>query len=150
METDRLIGAGILIACIVAAIIYFGFLFLGFGFEVIATVVSIGFLVVIGIGGWIGWTMASTPAPEPIEDLDLEGIEEEVPELEEVGAPEEFMEELTSIPRVSEGKARALVDSGYRGFGSIRSASMEELTEVEGIGPKLAERIKKRAAEESA
>ncbi|KXB07681.1 hypothetical protein AKJ51_00615 [candidate division MSBL1 archaeon SCGC-AAA382A20] len=81
MDSDRLIGAGIVIGCIIAAILYFGFMFMGYGTQVVMTVVSIAFVIVLGIGGWIGYTMASTPAPEPVEDLD-EMEEEELGESE--------------------------------------------------------------------
>ncbi len=71
MDSSRVLGAGIIIGCVLAAILYFGFIFIGFAEEVLLVVVSIAFLVILGIGGWIGWTMANTPSPEPIEDLDL-------------------------------------------------------------------------------
>lgn len=70
MNSDRALGAGIILACIVAAVLYFGFIYLGFAQEVLLVVVSIALLLVLGIGGWIGLTMASTPSPEPVEDLD--------------------------------------------------------------------------------
>jgi len=41
-----------------------------------------GFIAVggiLGIGAWIGWTMATTPPPKPIEELEKE-IEEETSE----------------------------------------------------------------------
>jgi len=43
-----------------------------------------GFIAVggiLGIGAWIGWTMATTPPPKPIEELEKE-IEEETSEEE--------------------------------------------------------------------
>lgn len=92
MDSDRSIGAGIIIVCIVAAIAFFGPLVVDFpwGFALaVRAVVSIGFLVLLGIGGWIGWTMASTPSPEPVEDLDFEDEELEEVELEEEETEEE-------------------------------------------------------------
>jgi len=43
-------------------------------FWVIAVPVFIAFIAVMGIGMWIGWTMATTPPPRPIEEItsDLE------------------------------------------------------------------------------
>ncbi|KXB03069.1 hypothetical protein AKJ47_02910 [candidate division MSBL1 archaeon SCGC-AAA261G05] len=131
LEKDKVIGALIVIGVILAAIVYFGLMFLGFGFEVIATVVSIGFLVLLGIGGWIGWTMARTPTPEPLEDLDLEEIEavgEEELEREVVG-PEDLADELASIPGMTDTRVQALLDAGFDDSESFRSASRQELTE---------------------
>lgn len=146
LAKDRAIGASILAAVIVLAAVYFGLIFLGFGFEVLLIVVSIGLLIVLGIGGWIGWTMAITPAPKPIEGIEeLKSEElEEAPEVELKS--EEIVDKLTSIPGVSEDRARALIDAGFYDAESFRSASPEELTEVKGIGSKLAEEIKKMFA----
>jgi len=44
-------------------------------FWLIAVPVSIAFIAVMGIGAWIGWTMATTPPPKPIEEITSE-IEE--------------------------------------------------------------------------
>lgn len=82
MDKDRLMGVGILAGCIIAAIAYFGFALLGYSEEVVMAVVSMGFIGVLGIGGWIGWTMASTPSPEPVGDLDLEKDFEEEESVE--------------------------------------------------------------------
>ncbi len=78
MDSDRALGALIIAGVIVVAILFFGSFFLPWSFTLaVEIVVSIGLLIVLGIGGWIGWTMASTPSPEAIEDLDIEDLEEE-------------------------------------------------------------------------
>lgn len=41
-------------------------------FWTIALPVMIAFVAIMGIGGWIGWTMATTPPPKPIEDITSE------------------------------------------------------------------------------
>jgi len=41
-------------------------------FWVIAIPVLIAFFAVLAIGAWIGWTMATTPPPTPIEDIQSE------------------------------------------------------------------------------
>ena len=41
----------------------------GVRFWLIATPVLIAFVGVLAIGAWIGWTIATTPAPKPIEDI---------------------------------------------------------------------------------
>lgn len=83
MDSDKAIGAGILIGVAAAVIAYFGFFYLGYGFEVVAIVVSVGFILLLGILGWIGSTMLSTPSPEPLEEADFEEIEEEIEEENE-------------------------------------------------------------------
>lgn len=91
MDSDRILGAGIVIGVIIAAIAYFGFIMLGYGQQVVLVVVSIAFLAVLVVGGWIGWTMASTPTPEEVEDVDFEEMEdfdEEIEEPEEIAGPE--------------------------------------------------------------
>jgi len=59
-------------------------------FWFIAIPVAIAFCVVLAIGAWIGWTMATTPPPTPIEELEkeLEKVSEE-----KEGAEEEAREE---------------------------------------------------------
>jgi predicted DNA-binding transcriptional regulator len=63
---DRLVGAGIVVASIAAAIAYLVLFYLGYGALIVSIVVSAAVLVLLGILGWIGWTMATTPSPEPI------------------------------------------------------------------------------------
>jgi predicted DNA-binding transcriptional regulator len=43
--------------------------------DIVVTLVSIAFVAVLAIGAWIGWTMATTPPPKPIEEITTE-IEE--------------------------------------------------------------------------
>lgn len=68
MYKDRAIGAVILIAAI-AVIIFYGWLIYAdlwwWAFLIISTVAVVGVMAIIA---WIGWTMATTPVPEPIED----------------------------------------------------------------------------------
>jgi predicted DNA-binding transcriptional regulator len=51
-------------------------------FGAIAIVVLIVFLAVMFIGAWIGWTMATTPPPKPIEDFEAELEKEKAEEKE--------------------------------------------------------------------
>ncbi len=41
-------------------------------FWVIAAPVFVGFIAIMLIGAWIGWTMATTPPPKPIEEITTE------------------------------------------------------------------------------
>ena len=52
--------------------------------DVVLILVSIAFIAILAIGAWIGWTMATTPPPKPIEEITTE-IEEkkEEPKTEE-------------------------------------------------------------------
>ena len=81
MNKDQAIGATILIVCLLIGVFYVATLFYPqwlnvFGtqitqsniqFWVIAVPVLVAFVAILGIGGWIGWTMATTPPPKPIE-----------------------------------------------------------------------------------
>ena len=84
MSKDQIIGALILVACVVVAVSYLVGLFLyeplvkpwlnigaasNVQFWLIATPVFIGFVAILAIGAWIGYTMATTPSPKPIEEI---------------------------------------------------------------------------------
>ncbi len=51
-------------------------------FWAVAVVVLVAFLAIMFIGAWIGWTMATTPPPKPIEELEKETAEEKPKEEE--------------------------------------------------------------------
>jgi predicted DNA-binding transcriptional regulator len=87
MSKDQTIGALILIICALVAVSFIALLFfydphiasfLNLGaaadvqFWLIAAPVTIAFIGIMGIGAWIGWTMATTPPPKPIEDVTTE------------------------------------------------------------------------------
>ncbi len=48
-------------------------------FWLIATPVAIAFVAILAIGAWIGWTMLTTPAPKPIEEITAETEPENKP-----------------------------------------------------------------------
>ena len=58
--------------------------------DTVLVLVSIAFIAILAIGAWIGWTMATTPPPKPIEEITTE-IEEkkEEPTVEEPAKPVE-------------------------------------------------------------
>ncbi len=86
MSKDQAIGAVILIICAAVGVFYVATLFypqwlntLGIQitqsnvqFWTIAVPVLVAFVAIVGIGGWIGWTMATTPPHKPIEDITSE------------------------------------------------------------------------------
>jgi hypothetical protein len=90
MSKDQAIGGAILVACVVVAVGYLVTLFyptwlhtIGFignssgalqnvQFWVIALPVFVAFVAILLIGAWIGWTMATTSPPKPIEEITTE------------------------------------------------------------------------------
>jgi predicted DNA-binding transcriptional regulator len=99
VSKDQAIGGAILLVCVVVAVVYLVALFgyqdlikpwLDIGsaadvrFWLIAVPVFVAFVAILFIGAWIGWTMATTPPPKPIEEITTE-IEEkkEEPKVEE-------------------------------------------------------------------
>lgn len=103
VSKDQGIGGIIFIACAVIAVLYIVLLFganwiehMGWvadanvvRFWVVATPVLIAFILVMGIGMWIGWTMATTPPPKPIEEITSEIEEEKEEETKEEKETEE-------------------------------------------------------------
>jgi uncharacterized membrane protein YedE/YeeE len=84
VSKDQTIGAVICLVCVLVAVFYVVSLFvpgwlcyLGVSFEfsqfwLIAIPVLIAFIAILAIGAWIGWTMATTPPPKPIEEITTE------------------------------------------------------------------------------
>ncbi len=117
VSKDQSIGGVIFTVCVVVAIIYLVTLFYptwlkpiasresDVQFWVIAIPVFVAFVAVMAIGAWIGWTMATTPPPKPIEEIttEMEQKKEETPKempkeempepQEETKPPEELKEE---------------------------------------------------------
>ncbi len=97
MSKDQAIGGAIFIVCLLVAIGYIILLFLpqwssdvlgsiglsvgidAIKFWIIALPVFVAFVAIMFIGAWIGWTMATTPPPKPIEEITTE-VEEAVEE----------------------------------------------------------------------
>jgi len=115
MSKDQAIGGAIFIVCLLVAIGYIITLFLpnlfvdvlgnigltttvdAVKFWIIAIPVFVAFVAILFIGAWIGWTMATTPPPKPIEEITSE-IEEKKEEMKaeepaETNMPEESEEE---------------------------------------------------------
>lgn len=93
VSKDQAIGGLILIVCLVIIV---GYLVALFGSTWVASTflgdadraggvrywlaeipVLIAVVAVLGIGAWIGWTMATTPPPKPIEEIEAEEKKEE-------------------------------------------------------------------------
>jgi hypothetical protein len=115
VSKDQAIGIVIFIVCALVGILYV--LLLGWPRELLAVIgvtvtdveapswiagvrlwivavpVLIAFVAIMGIGAWIGWTMATTPPPKPIEELTSEMEEKEEKKEEPVTEPEKTEEE---------------------------------------------------------
>ena len=90
MSKDQAIGGAIFVVCLLVAIGYIITLFMpslfvdvvGYvgltvavadvKFWIIALPVFIAFVAIMFIGAWIGWTMATTQPPKPIEEITTE------------------------------------------------------------------------------
>jgi len=83
MNRDQLVGALILIISIIGILVYGWIVF--FTEWVLILLQLTGFIAVaatLGILAWIGYTLATTPPPKPIEDIEKE-LEEELEKVEE-------------------------------------------------------------------
>jgi len=82
LSRDQVIGALILVASVIGIIVYGWILF--FTEWAILLLQLTGFVAVaavLGILAWIGYTLATTPPPKPIEEIEKE-LEGELKELE--------------------------------------------------------------------
>ena len=95
VSKDQAIGWVIFLVC---AVVMIGYVITLFGYDafikdlinlgatnevrfwLIAIPVLIAFVAVLAIGAWIGWTMATTPPPKPIEEFEVEEKPEEAKE----------------------------------------------------------------------
>lgn len=80
MTRDQTLGALLLLASVAGIIIYGWVLFLPplVGIDIIVLKLT-GFIAVAGILGivaWIGYTLATTPPPKPLEEIEKELNEE--------------------------------------------------------------------------
>jgi len=76
MSKDQTLGGVVLFVCILAIAVY-GWLVFFSVWSLLALQLT-GFVAVAGvlaIGAWVGWVMATTPPPKPLEDLDNEEFE---------------------------------------------------------------------------
>ena len=68
MANDRAIGGGIFAGSVIGIIVY-GLLIFYFPLIVLEITAFVAVLVLLAILAWIGYTMATTPPPEPITDI---------------------------------------------------------------------------------
>ncbi len=77
MSRDQIYGVLILVGSILGIIIY-GWLIYTFPLIVLQITAFIALAAILVIAAWIGYTMATTPPPVPLEDMDKE-LKEEIP-----------------------------------------------------------------------
>jgi hypothetical protein len=95
---DQAIGGIIFVVCVIVGILYtlglfyYGDPLTGAGWPVyiwlIAIPVFLAFIAIMAIGAWIGWTMATTPPPKPIEEITAKTEEKEEEKPTEEAATE--------------------------------------------------------------
>jgi len=93
VDKDQAFGALIFLACAIIAVAYLVALIFpdvivaylrstwttltisSLRYWLIAIPVLVAFLAILAIGAWIGWTMATTPPPKPIEEIETQKTE---------------------------------------------------------------------------
>ena len=89
MNKDQLIGAGLLVGSVAGIVVYAYILFLTEYDSKVPMVGASGAIAgVLGILAWIGYTLATTPPPKPIEEIEKE-LEEELKTLEKESTNQE-------------------------------------------------------------
>jgi len=81
MNKDRIIGLLIFIGSILGIIIYAWLIFFISPIIVIQITLFIAVSAILAILSWIGYTLATTPPPKPIEEIEKE-LEGELKKLE--------------------------------------------------------------------
>ena len=81
VSKDQGIGGAILAVCVIVALGYlvlvvdpglFNLNAANVRLDAVLVLVSVAFIIILAIGAWIGWTMATTPPPKPIEYIATE------------------------------------------------------------------------------
>jgi predicted DNA-binding transcriptional regulator len=85
LTRDQVVGLALIVLSVVVAIAITYLLFFppieGVDILTLKVIVEIAVVALAGIVGWIGYTLATTPPPKPIEEIEKE-IEEELKKLE--------------------------------------------------------------------
>lgn len=84
MGRDQVIGWLLVAVSIVVIVVYAWLMWFGgdWWIPVAKLTLTFGIVAVFGILAWIGYTLATTPPPKPIEEIEKE-IEEELKKLEQ-------------------------------------------------------------------
>ena len=80
MTKEQTLGWLVFVASIAGIIVYFFLMFVPplnqWAFLVMSITLFIGVALVFGILAWIGYTLATTPPPEPLPELEEPEVEE--------------------------------------------------------------------------
>jgi predicted DNA-binding transcriptional regulator len=86
LANDRAIGSSILGASILGIVVYGALLALPWAWEWTLRITAfLAVALLLGILAWIGYTMATTPPPEPITDISEMSAESKSGQPQEVG-----------------------------------------------------------------
>ena len=78
MNKDQILGALLLVGSVIGILLYGWLVFLTvWGLLVLQLTGFVAVAGVLGILAWIGYTLATTPPPQPIEELEKELTAEE-------------------------------------------------------------------------
>lgn len=89
MNKDQAIGAGIFVISIIVILAYIWLTFFTpWSYLVMQVTATLAVAALFGILAWIGYTLATTPPPKPIEEIEKE-LDEELKKLEEEQKKEE-------------------------------------------------------------
>ncbi|MDH5816545.1 MAG: transcriptional regulator [Candidatus Nezhaarchaeota archaeon] len=97
MNRDQIVGGGLVALSAIVIIVYLWLVFFppfsGVDIFVLKLTGAVAIVAVFAILGWIGYTLATTPPPKPIEEIEKE-IEAELKKIEE--SKGEVQEKVTS------------------------------------------------------
>ncbi|MEM2316293.1 MAG: hypothetical protein QXQ20_07985 [Candidatus Nezhaarchaeales archaeon] len=97
MNRDQIVGGGLVALSAIVIIVYLWLVFFppfsGVDIFVLKLTGAVAIVAVFAILGWIGYTLATTPPPKPIEEIEKE-IEAELKKIEE--SKSEVQEKVTS------------------------------------------------------
>jgi predicted DNA-binding transcriptional regulator len=68
LANDKALGMVILLGSVLGIAVYGGLLFY-FATAILELTAFVAVAALLGILAWIGWTMATTPAPEPMPEM---------------------------------------------------------------------------------
>ena len=82
MTRDQAIGAMLMAGSIAGILVYAYLLLSPYSYLLLQLTAFVAVAGVLGILAWIGYTLATTPPPKPIEEIEKE-LEEELKKIEE-------------------------------------------------------------------
>ncbi|AEA13357.1 transcription regulator containing HTH domain-like protein [Thermoproteus uzoniensis 768-20] len=82
MHRDKAVGIGLLILSVLVIVVYAWLVFLTkYDIVVLKATAFLAVAAVFGILGWVGYALATTPPPKPIEEIEKE-VEQALKEIE--------------------------------------------------------------------